>query len=150
MRVGRAWKGYAWVVFLELGQLHEKKYDFRGKTRTMMVGEYTLQNTESCCSWELSVHGVRVRYSERYGSDSPPFNHLLTGRRLQRLEIDVATQRTRLTFSQGLVLTTAPHRWTRDVRAPHWLLHARKQEPAWRNVVLPGTHSELLLWTDDD
>ena len=137
--VSHAWQGYAGVLFFEFGKLSPAEYTLRDGSPGQPRGEITLTTMQSFAAWKLLLHGKHIATSDAMYRHINRNIKRLIGRRLQTFAIDAPSHSTRLTFSNGLVLTTStlaepPH------LPPHWLLRLPNSSPDyWPSVVLGST-----------
>jgi hypothetical protein len=137
--VTHAWQGYAAVLFLEFGKLSPAEYTLRDGSPGQPRGEFGLTTMDGWAAWKLFLHGKQIATSDAMYRHINRYLKRLIGRRLQTFAIDAASTSTRLTFSNGLVLTTStlaepPH------LPPHWILRLpNSSRDYWPSVVLGST-----------
>ena len=103
--VAHVWSSYAWCLFLEFGKLTEGEPRRDGTPGTPR-GEWTLTSMDTWPLWTL-LRGRRVSRSSEYPQSRRDCTlGVLIGQTLESLDINESSRRTRLSFSNGLVLQT--------------------------------------------
>jgi hypothetical protein len=137
--VSHAWSSYATCLFLEFSRLEEgeKFTDQRGWIRRYQPsGEWTITSMERWPAWKILLSGRALASWTSCRRARLRALRLLVGRRLITVEIDPASNATRLTFTKGVGLETKTD-LQRLRREPHWLMRGPTTDPDnWPSIVL--------------